>query len=449
MTRFEASRRRFLSSLGLGLGATVLSPLASRLYGEAWGQPAPARKNVVFISLSGGLPDLQLGWPSRTDEQTWALHEALAPLAPWRQRMLVVRNLSLGLAAMQHSGGHGLLSCLGSGDGETAGGNVPAGITIDQAIAAHTSADLPLRSLLFGVDRDPAKVMHRSLFAAGEGQPVPYPVRAAKLYESLFPSAAGNQARAAADRRVLARLRADVTRLQRRLAGPERARLDTYLESLEAFDRRRSGAQCLAPDAPPEARGAVVELPAMLDMAAVALRCGLTRVVGAAVGGGNSHFHFPLLVGPHVGTAFEALGHVDHHGHDSDDTYSAARTVAFRWLAGEVATFLTALSQPGPTGRSVLDDTVVVLFSDSGPGHHNLSSGAWRFLLIGDAGGALRADGRFLTYTPDVPWEPVKPGMRSVNSLWCTLAQAVGAPLEAFGVGGSARTNGALPELLA
>ena len=87
------SRRRFLSSLGLGASAPLLLPLATQLSRTAWGETTPAAKNVVFISMSGGLPDPQLGWPSRrpmamTDGRRavefteWDYHEALAPLAP-------------------------------------------------------------------------------------------------------------------------------------------------------------------------------------------------------------------------------------------------------------------------------------------------------------------------------------------------------------------------------
>jgi len=443
---YRSSRRRFLSSLGLGVGATILGPIAAGLHQRAWGAEMGRPKNVVFISMSSGLPDLQLGWPSRTDERTWALHEALAPLAPWRERMTIVRNLSLGMGAMQHSGGHGLMAGRGTGDGETPLGTEPVAQTIDQLLAARIGGETPIPSLLFGVDQDAQKVVHQSIFARAAGQLVPYPVRASKLYEALFPAAPGNATHRFADRRVMARIHADVGRLSSRLASPERERLGSYLESLEGFDRRRSATQCLATDAPLEARGAVNELPAMLDMAAVALRCGLTRVVGCAVGAGNSHFHFPALIGPHIGTRFEEQGYVGEHGHDGEEMYDAGRTVAFRWLSQQVATFLRQLEPPA--GPSILADTVVVLFSDGAHAHHNLEAGNWRFVLIGDAGGALKPGGRFLTFRGDVSWEPLRPDTRSVNSLWCTLATAAGAPIDAFGVGG-ARTNGPLSELLA
>lgn len=444
MSMFRSSRRRFLRSLGLGLGGAVLGPLAADLHRAAYGAEPERKKKVVFISISDGLPDLQLGFPTRTDERNWQLHSALAPLQPWRDRMTIVRNLSLGMPAMQHSGGYGLMAAIGAGDGETPAGNTPGGVSIDQYLAQHISADTPVRSLLFGVDQDPNKVIHQSIFASGPDQPVPYPVRASKLFETMFPAAAEGQALVAADRRVMARIHRDVARLQSRLAAEERARLGTYLESLEAFDRRRASTACLAPAAPMVSRGAVPEIPVMLDLAATALACGMTRVVACAVGAGNSHFHFPGLVGPHIGTRFEEQGFVGEHGHDGEDVYSDARTASWGWLSSEVATFLRRLESSGQ-----LEDTVVVLFSDSAHAHHNLEAGNWRFILIGNAGGTIRADGRFLSFDGDVSWEPLRPTSRSVPSLWCTLAHALGAPVDVFGPGGGARTQGPLAEVLA
>lgn len=453
------SRRRFLSSLGLGAASPVLLPLATQLSLNAWGQTAPSAKNVVFISMSGGLPDLQLGWPSRRPMGTndarrataftdWDYHAALAALAPWRERTVILRNLTLSLGAMQHSGGYGLLAARGLGDGETALGNTPAGQTIDQVLADRLGAETPFRSLLFGVDQDRRKVMHESLFARAAGQPLSHPVQASRLFEALFPVASANRDKAALDRRVMARVSADVNRLRAKLAGPERRQLDGYLEGLDAFDRRRSGAACLAPSAPSAERGAVKEVPVMLDLAATALKCGMTKVVGCSVGGGNSHFHFPGLVGPHVGTMFEAQGFVGEHGHDGAEKYTAGRTIAWNWLSTEVAKFLRALEAPGLSGRPIIDDSIVVLFSDSGHDHHNLENSNWRFIVIAGKDVPLRTGGRMLSFAWDVPWERLNAESRSVASFYCSLASAAGVPLTSFAPdGGGARTNGVLPEL--
>ena len=240
------SRRQFLRSLGISAASPFVTPLGLSLARSAWGAPAVnTSKNVVFISLGGGLPDLQLGWPSRQPAAAndggkaisftqWSYHEALAPLEPWRANTVIVRNLSLGLGAMQHSGGYGLLAGGGLGDGETPVGNEPWGQTIDQLLAGHLGDDVPFRSLLFGIEQDAKKTMHQSLFARGPGQPVSYPVQASRLFDTLFPAASADRQHAAVDRRVLVRTSAELERVRRALVGNERAQLDGYLASLEA-----------------------------------------------------------------------------------------------------------------------------------------------------------------------------------------------------------------------
>ena len=343
------SRRRFLSSLGLTAAGRVLAPFVTQLASNVWGAEPPAGKNLVLLAFGGGLPDKQLGWDSRPpsplnpgrnfiETTEWSYHAALEPLAPWRSQTAIIRNLSLGLSDYQHSGGYGVLACGGYGDSERPEGHLPAAVTFDQLVAERLGLTTPLRSLLFGIDGDTKRVTNEMLFARAADQPISYPVQASRLFELMFADA--NPTRRAIERRVLARVNTDVNNLRQRLAASERVQLDNYLASLEAFDRRRSGAECLAPNAPTSERGAVKEFPVMLDMAATALRCGLTRVVGGVVGGGNTHYHFAPLIGPHVGTQFEAQGFVGEHGHDGPEVYDAARTIGWRWFSSEVARFL-------------------------------------------------------------------------------------------------------------
>ncbi|MEZ0314892.1 MAG: DUF1552 domain-containing protein [Myxococcota bacterium] len=444
------SRRRFLSSLGLTAGARVLAPFVTQLASTVWGAEPMAAKNLVLLSFGGGLPDKQLGWDSRPpsdvnpmrsfiETSEWSYHEALAPLAPWRDQTAILRNLSLNLVDYQHSGGYGLLGCGGYGDSERTEGHAPVGITFDQLVAERVGAQTPVRSLLFGIDADVNRATNEMLFARAADQPISYPVQAARLFDMLFADASVSQQ--AIDRRVLARVNADVNSLRQRLAASERAQLDSYLASLDAFDRRRSSTQCLAPGAPTGERGAVKEFPVMLDMAATALRCGLTRVVGGVVGGGNTHYHFPALIGPHIGTELEAQGYVGEHGHDGPELYDSARTIGWKWFSSEVARFLELL---GPT----LDDTVVVVFSDGAHAHHNLENSNWRFVVIAGRNVPIRTGGRMLSFGWDVGWEPLNPDSRAVASLWVTIARALGVSIDTFGSElGGARTNGPLREL--
>lgn len=445
MSRIDQSRRRFLRAVGLGAGARVLAPIATLLHSRAFGQ-APSTKKVVFISLGAGLPDLQLGTALRTSETQWSYHEALAPLAPWKAKTAIVTGLGFEIPGMQHSAGYGLLAATRT-QGVAQDLGAPTAATIDQLLGAKLSSTATIPTLLFGIDREQSRHVHQSLFAAGPNQPVPYPVRASVLFERLFPNSAGAQSSTADSARVMSRLRNDITRLKTKLAGEERVKLDRYLEALDSYDRRRATSTCSTSMASAGTeRGVVAELPAMFDMAATALQCGMTNVVGCAIGGGNSHYHFPLFVGPHRGTRFEDRGYVADFGHDAYADYSDGRTIVWRWLSEQIAIFLRRLEAPSPDGHRLIDSTTVVLFSDSGPDHHNGNS--WRFVVIGDAAGGLKTGGRFLTYPPDTSWTAVAPGSRTVNSFLSALSTGLGVPLSSFGTVLPGRSSAPLADLL-
>lgn len=428
MSRIDESRRRFLRAVALGSGARVLAPIAALLHGTAYGAVQTSKK-VVFLSLGAGLPDVFLGRPSRTSETEWSFHPSLAPLNPWRSKTLIVSGLSLAVPGTQHSAGYGMLSCTpcdGGADADAA----PRAATIDQLLGAKLSAAGTMPALLFGIDNDPTRLVHQSLFASGPNQPVPYPVRESVLFERLFPGSAAAQAGEADTKRVMTRLRTDVTSLRSKLAGEERRKLDGYLGSLDAYDKRRAAGACATSAQLGTERGVVAELPGMLDAAVTALQCGMTNVVGCSIGGGNSHSHFPRFIGPHVGTIFEEQGFIADQGHDP--TYMASRTILWKWLSDQVAAFLRKLEAPGPDGRRLIDDTIVVLYSDSGPDHHNGSS--QRFIVIGDAGGPLRTGGRYLEGPTDEGWGEPPPNGMTVNSFLTALSTGLGVPMDSFGV---------------
>lgn len=76
---------------------------------------------------------------------------------------------------------------------------------------------------------------------------------------------------------------------------------------------------------------------------------------------------------------------------------------------------------------TVLDNTVIVYLSDGAERHHS-SCYEWPMVLIGNLGGRLRTNGRYLCW----PKYGVK-GHRTIANLYCTLLHAAGAPRDSFG----------------
>jgi hypothetical protein len=79
-------------------------------------------------------------------------------------------------------------------------------------------------------------------------------------------------------------------------------------------------------------------------------------------------------------------------------------------------------------------------------------------VVIGDAGGKQRADGRYLKYPSfwvggsfftqaDMTRSP-HPDVHSWGDFYCTLAHAFGAPTDTFGKAGNEPVKGPLKELL-
>jgi hypothetical protein len=111
----------------------------------------------------------------------------------------------------------------------------------------------------------------------------------------------------------------------------------------------------------------------------------------------------------------------------------------------------------------MLDNTVFVWLSDQAEQHHPF---LWRWpaLVIADPRGPLKTGGRFVRYplaerpgsnsplrkrpTPEMVKAAKAPGGRALADLFITVAQALGAPADSFGRGGTEVVTGALPELL-
>jgi hypothetical protein len=108
---------------------------------------------------------------------------------------------------------------------------------------------------------------------------------------------------------------------------------------------------------------------------------------------------------------------------------------------GLMARMATALSAIKEGDRTIFDNMVMTYLSDSGDEHHGEHK-RFPVVLLGTAGGKIKADGRYLRY-PDKG----KPGARSLCDLYCSLSTAVGAPTDKFGTGGAEKVIGPLAEI--
>lgn len=469
-------RRTFLERLGLGAGAALLAPVTQSLLAQAQGA-VQTRKCAVFALCGNGLHATWNFMPNEFNKyeatlkyynERWDMHlpgsttftlpTFLEPVKAWRDRMLLIDGLVNEIPKSQHSAGYGALSCRPApNDASAEYGGPPGGITIDQHIANGIGKATAHKSILFGFNK--AKESH-TIFAAGLDKPQANFVDPNEMFKALFGSITGGAGleRAAKRQRLLIdAMKADIARLEKELAPEEKRKLEVHLSAVEGFERQQEALQNLKCDAPLNpsidigAKVLVVEdiLESMWSMATLALACGMTNVVGMACNTGMSHQKFMGFRRIHVGTPFEAEGAVNHHGHDGKSLQKPAMDLIHGFNMGLLAKMIGTLSQIKEGDRSIWDNMAAVYTSDSAEAHHGKGL-RWPVVLLGNAGGALKADGRYLAYPSRATKVATEQGKwRPLADFYSALATAVGVPTNDFGKGGAHEVKGPLPEVLA
>ncbi|MCB9595042.1 MAG: DUF1552 domain-containing protein [Sandaracinaceae bacterium] len=471
-------RRTFLRGLGLGAGAALLAPLVSRI--ASAGEGVPCR--FVFV-VEGNCfePITMLGAPARAaidattaaplDTQRWWYRSyrhdaplmvgggletapALGPLAldaAVAEQAGVVFGLSSRIVGGGHSAMHGVLSSARTISG------VPGGQTFDAYLGAlpQVRGETPFDAVRLGVSpgNDP---LDFGTCAYAEGRGAPLMLNPAAAYDALFGSVGSASGREAFGRKrsLLDFAGADVTRALAAFPGNsrERAKLESYLASVEELTRRHERLVLLepqleanrptAPDANPlfTSPDPLDRFRAHLQLTAAALKGELTHVAVVGCGTGGNFGLTYTSVSPDVGR------HDMHHGSARDPEllrriHEVTRLqveAIVTHLAGELA----ATPEAGADG-SMLDHTVIVFIGDNGEQHHSTAS-EFPILLIGGRRLGLATGGRTIVY-PGMSSD----GHRQVSNVWNTIGHLVGEPLDEFGrEGPSRRAPGPLGELM-
>ncbi len=457
----ELTRRSLLKGAALGAGATLLTPFLGQLAAHAAGDEKSAkRKRVVFVVQSNGMSPNHLvpvGVKRRPDGRNerptnstleelnlkdHTLHTALDPLTPFKERMALVQGLSGRVAVSDHSANHGALGAYPANRG-----------AMKQTIDSAISDALPgmFSHVALGLNGGEGPMNYR-ISAAAAGKSIPIICSPEMAFQNLFGSVAQGSGKAAFDRRtnLLDFMADDVRRARTELAGEERQKFDRYLESFEILHRRQkelvAKTEDLKNNAPQLGEKATTStssliLEAQFETATAALIAGLTNVVTLTSGGGGQQFgKFPEFNIPDL----HGIGHGAAYGRtSSDDCFVELRRFHTLLIAG-LATRLQSVPEGSGT---MLDNTLIVYLSDSGEGHHP-SLYEWPVVLLGNLGGKLKTEGRYLQF----PNYATKDHRKTAN-LFCTLLHAVGKPCEKFGVPDPGLRDidqdGIIPELLA
>ena len=430
ITRKKIPRRTVLR----GMGATVALPfLDGMLPAFASQQESIARLSVVFAPNGVNVAR----WTPGAEGAGFQLSPTLEPLAPFRDRLLVLSGLdnSIGdprpgegeTAPHERAGGVFLTSVHPLREGHV-------GISVDQIAARELGRRTQLASLELGLhSNDIVGQCEKSWSCAyihtlswrTPTTPLPIEYRPRAVFERLFgdndsTDPAVRRARLQKDRSILDSVAEAATRLMRTVGPGDRARLGEYLEGMREVERRIQRAEEQSSRELPE-----VDRPAgvpasfeehatlMFDLQVLAFQSDLTRVITFMLGPEQSNRTYPEIGVPEV-----------HHGlshHQGDPSKLAKLAQIDTYHSTLFRSYLEKLQATRDGDGSLLDRSTILFGRSMSDSNEHLLQNL-PILVAGGSNGRLKG-GRHLRYPKGTP----------IANLYLTLLDHVGVPLEGFG----------------
>jgi len=466
----KMNRRVFLRGAGTVLAVPALEWALPR---TAYADDSIAPKRLFVFFYPNGM-NMSEFTPSG-EGSSYSMSRILEPLAPYRDDLLVIS----GLASEQSEGGDphlpvgGLLTgvpVISIQERQSAGPydlqDPDYGISMDQVIARAIADQTPYASLELGLgssDTDCGSAFDNAEFSPDDPdasiyisdcaymwnisfdnitKPRPKETNPLALLNRLFGGSVGAQSPSQQKRRKFSRksvldyVMDSMKSLNGKVGVADQHRLDEYATGLfEVEQRLTMTAPSVSCDVSAEELAAfdLIEplsledkIKATLDLAALAFRCDLTRVMSFMLGNGRSRRIFPQL-GIYAG----------HHGishHQNNTTQLDLLSKIGIWEMEKLAYFVGKLKDMQDLdGSSVLDNSMVLGCSAIG---NSDAHTPWDLpvVMLGQGGGAF-SPGRHISY-------PVA-ARTPISNLYISIMQAMGLDISGFGVKGT----GPLPDL--
>ncbi len=417
----------------------VLQPFLHRLALAANGELPPPR--FLFVLEGNGVPPRQvhpegLPWVEREQRDKITTHSlkdlvlppSLKPVERHKERMAIIQGLSGRMCTGGHSSDHGALGAYYANSGR----NI-VGPTIDGLLGRAFPGIFPNVVLGIAANADESVIFNCS--ADAPGRSLPTICRPDIAYARLFGSVADGEARAgfAARRNLLDYMRGDVRRVRDRLGAVDREKLDALIDAYEGLSKTterlvesRQRLRDAAPTAADKYSSSVEteRLDAHFELAAAAMIGGLTNVVTIASGVGFPYFSV-VFNGLGIDLQKHSIGHLLYNEDDRTGWELSQKIRAFHFQL--IARFMDKLQSVPEGDGTMLDNTVVVYLSDAAETHHSRCF-EWPMVVLGNARGKLRTDGRYLTL-PNYGTA----GHRTINTLYNALLHAAAKPRDDFG----------------
>ncbi|MEX1361694.1 MAG: DUF1552 domain-containing protein [Nannocystaceae bacterium] len=432
------TRRSFLQMLG---AAGVASPLALALGRNAMAAPGDVKAMFVYMP-DGVIPSL---WHPTGGTTGFSLPSMTAPLEVVRDELVFVRGLKMYAGGATHEGG---VAKLLTGDGD---------VSLDVFLGEQLGASTPHKSVQLGVASN-FQNGSGSVSYIGPGQPIAPDDNPLNAFDRLFGDL-GEPAEPVGpdwDRirstRVIDRALDDLHRLRTRLGSTERDKLDIHLDALQEVEAQIKGTltgSCeqvvwntegfavsetdYYPKTWEKEEHFALVGKLQMDLAVLALSCGMTRVSTLMW----SHPVSPTRI-PSLGTA--AANHdASHYGSDLAGPLAQDFIAYKRFFCEQLAYLLQQMAATPDGDGSLLDNTIVFMGTDINDGNQH-DHDDMPFVLAGRAGGLLPT-GRSLDYRGTADGED-----EAHSKLLVSIANLAGVPIDEFGYTG--KGTGPLPGLL-
>ena len=435
VTKKALSRRTVLRGLGTVVALPLLDAMVPALTAQVK-TPARAVRRLGIVYHPNGV--IYENWLPKGVGRDFELSRTLAPLQPFRDRLIFVTGLSSDQAEALGDGG---------GDHSRASGSyltgvhvkksdsvVENGVSMDQIAARALEKETQLSSLELTADDNSlvgaCDVGYSCAYSSTLSWRTPtLPLMAENnprvVFERLFGSSDSTDtgvraSRLRQDRSILDSVTSRVKQLQQKLGPSDTTKLGDYLESLRDTERRiqkaeeqrtREGPEVARPSGVPDGFAPHVQL--LYDLQVLAYQADLTRVITFMYGREQTGRSYPQIGIP------EAHHPLTHHQNDAAKMEKCTQIQLYH-----VALFAAYLEKLQGTsdGDGSLLDHVMLLYGGGISNSDRHTHGPLPTLLLGGGAGAFRG-GRHLVYPENTP----------LTNLQLTLLDRLGVPAAKLG----------------
>ena len=437
-------RRTLLRGVGkVAVGLPLLEAMLNskgRIAGSAFAAAAPPPVRLIMLHFPNGAE--MSTWTPNTVGANYQMPASLAPLEKHRAQTLILSGLANMGAQTGEGDSHekGRL-CFATGMPPASGGKLAGGPSLDQVAAKRFGKQTKIPALaLAAADMQGGTTQYLSW--VDKGQYFPYDTQPQQVFDKLFmnaPTGSDPEAKSRAElirkkkQSVLDFVKADATRLDKKLGASDKLRVQAHLTAVRELERRLSVdssqtiAACMPPARPPAGdipwqwtytyEGPPLDrLDLLFDLMAAAFQCDATRYIV-----------YPLStnIGDWIKTKF--ADDRGHHQISHDDNAKQIHTAYSARQMELIVRLLDRLQARADGVGNVLDNTLIYVSSEISHGNaHNYNN--LPVLVLGGAGGKIKT-GRHINYAPTL--EPGKfnfpiDSWVDVNRLFLTLLNALG-----------------------